>query len=1254
MLNFFKKYILTLLFLFLAFLVNAQEKGVPFITNFSPKDFKAESQNWCFVQDNNGLIYVGNNMGVLEYDGVSWKLIPTKTVVRSLAIDKKENKIYVGSIDDLGYLERSPAGNLKFKSLVDKIPEKDRAFNSIWATVVTNEGVLFVGSNITFRWYKNEMSQVTASIRTFNLNGTPIFFENNRGMVQPSIEGYNLVEGGSILSDVNVNNILPYNDGSWLVQSRQGELSIVNLSSSNPLRKLSSNATPYMSQNRVYRGAFANENIIGYTTLKGGVVFLDKEGNLQNIIDKDIGLQTNECYTLFEDNQENIWVGTGNGISKIEINSPISYFNDALGLDAGVVIGTKRFKGTIYAGGIGNFYLENGRFKPVPGTSQQVWGYLEFIDEKSQDTKLLVATSSGLGEIKNKTYQTVALQSDVIRCIYQSKVTPERVYVGKSNGLSIIEYKNRQWNEIAVIEDFDLEVRNITEDNEGVVWLGTEYEGTIKIEFDNPDDLSKAFVEYFTTKKGFNSLSGHRVYFYENEVLSANKSGVYKYDKSQNTFIPEDKFGENLTNGARPVMYFVPDANDNIWVSSFKNNKYPIGRLSKKKDNTYLFDDLALRRLPPMEIESIYPEENGIIWIGGTEGLYRYDSRIEKNYTKPYDALIRQITINQDSVISRVTSDTTQESMVVIPFEFNNLDFTYAATSFEDAEALVFSYKLDGDSDENNWSEWSSETRKEYTLSEGSYTFLVKAKNIYGIESKVDSFSFRILPPWYRSLVAYISYLVIAAAVIYLVVYFNTKRLQVQNKKLEELIEKRTLEVRQQNEELERQKVEIITQRNDIETQKNEIETAYDNIQTISEVGQKITSTLDFESLIKTIYNNVNQLLDAAAFGVGIYNDKTQNLEFKGFIERGEELPFFADDIHDETKLSSWCFKNLEPVVINDLREEYNNYVSGDLETKTGEVTESAVYVPLVVENEPIGVITMQSFKKNAYSDLQLTFIQTLASYISVAVDNAKAYEVIKANNANITDSIRYAETIQQAILPSKEKMNEALHEYFVLYKPKDIVSGDFYWFNHIEDKIFIAVTDCTGHGVPGAFMSIVGTNLLNEIINVEKVYDPAKVLELLNRYVTLSLRQNEVNNIDGMDIALIVIETHEDFTTKVSFAGAKRPLYYFEDGDLHKIEGVRKSIGGGKRLSRKEKKFETKEVTLQNEASIYLLSDGYVDQNNIKRERFGSWKLKKVLKEIGPLPMKKQEEILNHYLLEHMRGTPQRDDITILGLRVI
>ena len=299
-------------------------------------------------------------------------------------------------------------------------------------------------------------------------------------------------------------------------------------------------------------------------------------------------------------------------------------------------------------------------------------------------------------------------------------------------------------------------------------------------------------------------------------------------------------------------------------------------------------------------------------------------------------------------------------------------------------------------------------------------------------------------------------------------------------------------------------------------------------------------------------------------------------------------------------------------------------------------------------------MITVQSFKQNAYSDLQLTIIQTLASYIAVAVDNAKAYEVIKANNADITDSIRYAETIQQAILPSKEKMNEALHEYFVLYKPKDIVSGDFYWFNHIEDKIFIAVTDCTGHGVPGAFMSIVGINLLNEIINVEKVHNPAKVLTLLNQYVTLSLRQHEVNNIDGMDIALIVLETHEDFTTTITFAGAKRPMYYFTNGELHRVEGVRKTIGGGKRISRKEREFVSKEITLQSDSSIYLLSDGYVDQNDINRQRFGSWKLKKLLSEIAPLPMHKQEEILNHYLLEHMRGTPQRDDITILGLRVI
>ncbi len=1229
----------------------AQEKGIPFITNFSPRDYKAESQNWCFVQNQQGIIYVGNNMGVLEYDGVNWNLISTPTVVRSLAIEPVTGRIYVGIIGDLGYLAPNEVGQFEFVSLLEKVPKETQSFNSVWKTVVLPQGVFFSAGSTMFRWDGTEIHVMESSPQVFDLGDRVVFIDQKLGQVRPKENTFELVEGGDKLSGENFARLLAYDESRLLLIYPDGTLKIYDPDNEfSPFKPFATKMTDFFVKNRLYRGVVSNQNLLGLTTLKGGIVFLNKQGEVENIVDKSVGLQSNECYTLFEDNQSNIWVGSGNGIARVELNAPITRFDDAVNLDAGAVLAVIRHKGELYAGGLGSFYLDEGRFHLVTGSVQQVWHYLQY-PLNGSDTLLMVATSDGVGVIENHNVQFTPLR-EVSRYLIRSKKYPERVYVGLSTGLSILQKQEGNWQHLGNIENFDLEVRNIVEDDQGNLWLGTEYNGIVKISFTEGGNLLAPSITNYDTSKGFSTLSGHRAYLFDNEILSTNEDGIFKYNSSSDSFEPETQFGEQFTKGVRPVMYFIEDNNRNIWVSAFKNNQHPIGRLTINLRGEYDWNDLLLRRLPPMEVEVIYPEPNGIVWIGGTEGLFRYDSRIQKDYERSYETLIRRVILNEDSVIySRVgTRADTQRS--TIPYKFNNLVFTYAATSYDDPEATLYSHRLEGY--ETAWSEWASETRKEYTLPEGNYTFHVRAKNIYGVESEIDTFKFKILPPWYRSWFAYAAYVLGAIAIVWGLVYINTQRLKAVNRKLEYLVEKRTSEIREQNNALEEQKREIISQRNNIEQQKDELEKAYTNIQTLSEVGQKITSTLDFEKLIKTIYHNVNQLLDASAFGVGIYNERMNALEFKGFIEKNEELPFSSDAIDDDSKLASWCFRNQELLVINDMQAEYQKYIKGPLNTKTGDLPEAAVYVPLLVENEPMGVMTMQSFQKNAYSDLDLSIIQTLASYIAVAVDNAKAYEVITAKNASITDSIRYAETIQQAILPSRERMNEALHEYFIVYQPKDIVSGDFYWFNHVGDKIFLAVTDCTGHGVPGAFMSIVGINILNEIVNIENEYDPAVILETLNRYVSLSLRQHEVNNVDGMDVALCVMEPYENFKTKITFAGAKRPLYYFQNGELHKIEGVRKTIGGGLRLSRKSRKFESHEVILDSNSMLYLLSDGYVDQNDLQRNRFGSRRLRELLSTIAFLPMNEQQEALQNQLKEHMQGTPQRDDITIMGIRIV
>ncbi|MDW8286890.1 MAG: tetratricopeptide repeat protein, partial [Flammeovirgaceae bacterium] len=214
---------------------------------------------------------------------------------------------------------------------------------------------------------------------------------------------------------------------------------------------------------------------------------------------------------------------------------------------------------------------------------------------------------------------------------------------------------------------------------------------------------------------------------------------------------------------------------------------------------------------------------------------------------------------------------------------------------------------------------------------------------------------------------------------------------------------------RQKNRILAAQNLEILKQKDEIASQRDEIERAYNNIQILNEFGQKITAKLNFEAINWTVYAYVNSFMDAAACGVGIYKPKDNVIEFKGFIDNGTTVPMFARNMNDGGSLAVWCLKNQKVIFINDFEAEKDKYLTDEFKIHgIRQKPESVICVPLKVEEKYIGVFMIWSFKKNAYEPKDLTILQTLASYISIALDNANAYEVIKAKNQSITDSIRY------------------------------------------------------------------------------------------------------------------------------------------------------------------------------------------------------------------------------------------------------
>ncbi len=265
----------------------------------------------------------------------------------------------------------------------------------------------------------------------------------------------------------------------------------------------------------------------------------------------------------------------------------------------------------------------------------------------------------------------------------------------------------------------------------------------------------------------------------------------------------------------------------------------------------------------------------------------------------------------------------------------------------------------------------------------------------------------------------------------------------------------------------------------------------------------------------------------------------------------------------------------------------------------------------------------------------------------------SNALHELNKQNQKITASIRYAQTIQQAILPTYKKIARHFSDFFVIYRPKDIVSGDFYWIAKEkidkEEYIFAILADCTGHGVSGAFMSLIGYSLLNEIIRQKKEIEPSQILEELDQKLTEALTSDERIKEDGMDIAICRFNKEKN-KVKMVFCGAKRPIYLFQNGELQEMKGNKRSIGG---IGSKANHFIHQEIRLDENAIIYLFSDGYTDQQHQDGRKIGTLRFKQILQQVASAPLSQQAEVLEHVLKDSLKVYEQRDDITILGLKL-
>ncbi|NJM14533.1 MAG: GAF domain-containing protein [Bacteroidales bacterium] len=522
------------------------------------------------------------------------------------------------------------------------------------------------------------------------------------------------------------------------------------------------------------------------------------------------------------------------------------------------------------------------------------------------------------------------------------------------------------------------------------------------------------------------------------------------------------------------------DDEGNIWISTSNG-------LSKFSPKDSVFTNYDVRDGLMTQTFDLYlnkTDNMGNIIFGGRTGLAFFNPRDIKNseylprvYLTDFKLFNQSVPVGRQSIlkkhISMAEQITLTHKQTVFSFHFTALNYTLP-------EKNQFAYKLENF--DVAWVNIGNKREVSYTnLNAGDYVFRVRASNNDGIWNKQGtSIKLKILPPFWKTWWFRISLFVFIVSASIAFYRYRVNALKRQKEKLEKEVAARTADLMEANTELEERQQEIEMQAEEISAQRDtlveqkdmleikntEVSAAYNKIKVLSSFGQKITSTLNIESINNMIYEYVASLMDTSAFGIGLYNEEKQVIEFARFMEEGKTTPFFVKALTQENSLSVRCFKNKEEIVIRHLSEEYKKYSNKLPDYQTSNMPESMIHLPLIIENRVIGTLTVNSFKVDAYSENDINNLRSLASYISIALDNANVYKIINDQNHHIKSSIDYAQNIQKAILPPKEIMDKYF-DSFILFRPKDIVSGDFYWFAPInESTCLLAAIDCTGHGV--------------------------------------------------------------------------------------------------------------------------------------------------------------------------------------------
>ncbi|WP_234567155.1 sensor histidine kinase [Rhodohalobacter sp. 614A] len=727
-------------------------QGVPLIHHYSSEVIQSHPQIWAVTQDDSGYLYFGSQAEVvLKFNSINWgrfKYKPDVGAIRSLQIFN--SKIHWGGVGNLGYLESDSLNDFTLVSLKNRMDSTYRSFTDVWQMVELEDklyhrttNAILVLEQDTIRVLENDErfrgifkvgNELWAQIENIGLNR----LENNEWVP---------IRGTEPFIDDRLIAILSYSDYDLLIYRNHGFVKYEGGQFTN----IPTEAEEYFQDHSLYRAIAINETEIALAFLNGGILVMGNDGTVKNILTEENGLPTNVIYDIFTDQEGTLWATSSDGVIKILIENPVTLIQEQQGLDGSVKF-VEPINDVVYIGSShGLFLLENGNeIRKHAGTDGFVYDGIQLNDT------LYVSFPAGLFRIFGNEFENV-FKDGSYRKLEISQDIKNTFFGAFPNSIEKITTQDGSVERFEVLRS-DSEIRQFYVGVDGL-WVVT-YQNEVLFNAFEGNQQKKYIPDIkgeYTTIRNISLIN--------EKVSLATDGGLYTYDEQSDSFLPDSTFSlykppsGNSSIVTSQVFQFEQCSESEIWFLSGQKLK----RTLRKNNSWEIYESPYNLIGKEGTIQEIHCNPDGSMWFGGTDGLFHL-SDPDWTYDHNFNTNITGVLMQNDSLIYGGHGDLSEPPE--FSFEDNDLRFRYAAASYIEPEANMYRVRLRGYDD--GWSSWSEENQKDYTfIPEGTYTFEVQGRNVYEKEGSIDSYTFIILPPWYRTIWAYLGYLLIAAGMIY-------------------------------------------------------------------------------------------------------------------------------------------------------------------------------------------------------------------------------------------------------------------------------------------------------------------------------------------------------------------------------------------------------------------------------------------------------------------------------------------------------